>query len=169
MADEARQSEEATTGPQSFWEFRKNFKPFTCAECGGNVVLTEGPGRTMELYRGVPELELYEKFPLPTCEECGETYVPAELEDELEDHLRGRFDLLVWKRLSALEELVLTQCVLSSFWQCESCGYPATRCLSRGRQINQHVCDRCHKGEPSVDLKQAPLIRELARLRGDGG
>lgn len=155
-------------------DYAATFKPFACYECGGNVVLTKGPGRTMELYRSVPELELHESFALPQCEKCGEIYVPGALHAELRSHLRGRFDLLVWERLNALEEFVLSRAVLpQEFFTCRSCLRPATRELSQPTSTpwwrRRHACDRCYKDHESRDLKQAPLLRKLARLRGDDG
>jgi hypothetical protein len=66
-------------------------KLFTCPECGGDVEVATGPGRTMQYQRSVPEFPIPDDFELPTCKECGETFVPADKERELEDHLRGEY------------------------------------------------------------------------------
>ena len=140
------------------------FKPFTCSECGGTVELHTGPGRTMELYRGVPELPVHPKFAIPRCRNCGETYVLAHTEDALESMLCSQFDMLVWRRLEILEQLVrsrLSKC---------SCGQPATRILHRPTAAKDVLsCDQCRKGLCCSDLPQAAALRALAQLEGRDG
>ena len=159
---------------KSFWEVRDTFKPFTCGECGGEVKCTEGPGRKLELYRDVPELELYEKFPMPTCTKCGVRCVPAELEDELERELQSSFDRLVWKRMDLIEELLMN--VLSHGRAvCDVCHKLPTRCRSNVSPggpypLVCHLCDEClPELETETLATTTELIRALAALRrGDG-
>ena len=56
---------------------------FSCAECGGIVSLATGAGRTMEYWRGVPEMPVPDDMAILTCAKCGETYTTPDIEDEL--------------------------------------------------------------------------------------
>jgi hypothetical protein len=55
-----------------------SFKPFACAECGNLVQLSKGQGRTRDT------IPIPDDFLLPTCSQCGETYVNQELSDKLD-------------------------------------------------------------------------------------
>ncbi|MBI4704421.1 MAG: hypothetical protein HY744_25235 [Deltaproteobacteria bacterium] len=70
---------------------RQGFEPFTCPECGGTVRLTTGPGRTREYRRGVPPLAVPDELPIPTCEDCGDSFVLVETEGELNKALDDRY------------------------------------------------------------------------------
>lgn len=58
-----------------------------CSECGSEIRLVTGPGRTRELTRGVP-LQIPSDFPTPVCSGCGEEYMIPEVSDPLDLHLR---------------------------------------------------------------------------------
>lgn len=50
-------------------------KPFRCPECGGEVRLSTGTGRTTHYHKMV--LPLPDDMKLPTCNKCGERYVDS--------------------------------------------------------------------------------------------
>lgn len=57
---------------------------FICSACRvGTVATRSGPGRTIRFRRSVPKLPVPEALGIPTCDHCGEVFVPAELEDEV--------------------------------------------------------------------------------------
>jgi len=58
------------------------FEPFTCSECGSQVVPKTGTGRMREYSPGFP-VPIPDNFPLPTCEGCGEVYFSPEVTDKL--------------------------------------------------------------------------------------
>lgn len=64
---------------------------FTCSECGGPVEPKAGPGRTKEFRRGDPPMPVPEDFVIPTCAECGETYLTVEQEAELTPLLEAAY------------------------------------------------------------------------------
>lgn len=46
---------------------------FRCCECGGDVYMTGGNGRTYRRTR-TEEVRIPDELPLPTCAKCGEWY-----------------------------------------------------------------------------------------------
>jgi hypothetical protein len=57
-----------------YQNFIDNFCPYPCSECGGQVKLKYGPGRTAVYRRGCPPLAYPDDFPTMVCEACGEGY-----------------------------------------------------------------------------------------------
>lgn len=78
---------------------------FHCAECGGDVVLAVGPGRT-ELHRRGVELPVPADFAIPTCRLCGETYLTADESARLAELQRPAFDELLKRQAAKLVELL---------------------------------------------------------------
>jgi hypothetical protein len=66
------------------------FKSFSCGECGHQVGLHAGPGRTHDYAVGVT-IAIPDDFPIPTCPRCGEVYILPEVAEELEPILREKF------------------------------------------------------------------------------
>lgn len=63
-----------------------------CSECGGDVRLAAGAGRTREFRRGVM-LAVPNDFEIPTCSRCGEEFMTPEVSEKLDavllrEHLR---------------------------------------------------------------------------------
>lgn len=79
------------------------FKPITCPECGHEVRLARGVGRTREYRRGVPPMPIPDDFDVPTCSNCGETFMLAETLPALEESQHQAY--LSWQS-SHLEEIV---------------------------------------------------------------
>lgn len=65
----------------------KQFRSFLCSECGHDVRLEPGTGRTHEYLRGVV-LPIPDEFELPTCSHCGEIYAIPEVSRKLDALLR---------------------------------------------------------------------------------
>lgn len=61
-----------------------------CAQCGGVVELRSGPGRTA-LYRLGLNLPIPEWLEIPTCTQCGETFVDGDLEAPIEAALEAAY------------------------------------------------------------------------------
>ena len=59
-----------------------HFQPFRCVECGADVHLVSGPGRTAEYRRGLA-LAIPDSFAVPTCSSCGEMYFTVDLSERL--------------------------------------------------------------------------------------
>jgi YgiT-type zinc finger domain-containing protein len=59
----------------------------TCMECGGDVRLSPGVGRTRELERGV-HLLIPDEYLIPTCSRCGEEYFSPEITEPLDAYLK---------------------------------------------------------------------------------
>jgi hypothetical protein len=111
---------------------------------------------------GAPDLPIPNYLALPQCKGCGEIYLPNDASDELFTRLKEQFDMLVWQRLDALQQLICSQ--LS---RCE-CGRLATQIATRTdeglpRQLNR--CDECWKGAPGMRLPQAAAARNLEKLK----
>lgn len=68
----------------------KNFQPFPCAECGGEVDYRTAPGRTYDYADGYV-LPIPHDFPIPTCDSCGAQYFTQVITDRLDSMLRGAF------------------------------------------------------------------------------
>lgn len=68
----------------------REFEPFRCSECGHEVHLARGAGRTREYVRGVV-LPIPEDFELPTCSSCGELHMIPEFSTRLDALLRARY------------------------------------------------------------------------------
>lgn len=66
------------------------FEVFSCAECGHDVELASGHGRTREYVRG-HHLPIPDDFQLPTCNFCGETYTNQEVSERLDKILELEF------------------------------------------------------------------------------
>ena len=81
---------------------------FYCAECGGDVVDTTGPGRVAEYRRGI-ELPIPDDFTIPTCRSCGETYLSVERSDRLEKRQRPAFEAWLRAHGAELIELLLAR------------------------------------------------------------
>jgi predicted nucleic-acid-binding Zn-ribbon protein len=60
-----------------------NFQPFPCVECGSEVVLSAGIGRTREMQKN-EFMNIPEDYLLPTCTVCGEEYFNQEIAEELQ-------------------------------------------------------------------------------------
>ncbi len=60
----------------------RTFIPFQC-DCGGHVALATGPGRTRVYERGVV-LPIPDDFPLPTCADCGETFMSIHASESID-------------------------------------------------------------------------------------
>lgn len=71
------------------------FHPFRCAECGTEVELAHGPGRTEEYRPGI-DLPIPDDFVIPACPACGELYFTVELSDQLQERLAPVY--AQWKR-----------------------------------------------------------------------
>jgi hypothetical protein len=78
---------------------------FHCADCGGDVVLAVGPGRTAPHRRGV-ELPVPADFAIPTCALCGETYLTAGESARLAELQRPAFDQHLKRQAAKLVELL---------------------------------------------------------------
>ncbi|HZF50454.1 MAG TPA: helix-turn-helix transcriptional regulator [Polyangiaceae bacterium] len=66
------------------------FETFPCAECGHDVELATGTGRTREYVQG-HHLPIPDNFLLPTCTSCGETYTTQEISEALDAMLSREF------------------------------------------------------------------------------
>lgn len=71
---------------------------FRCAECGGDVVQTRGPGRLAEYRRGVV-LPIPDDFELPICAACGEHYSNVERSERLAKLQKPAYE--AWLRAQA--------------------------------------------------------------------
>lgn len=66
---------------------RKKKRLFGCTECGSDVRMTSGPGRTCLIRRGV-ELPIPDDFETPVCESCGNSYGIPEVSERLDVVMR---------------------------------------------------------------------------------
>jgi hypothetical protein len=102
---------------------------FTCSECGGPVSLKTGVGRTKEFRRGDPPMPVPEDFAIPTCMECGESYLQVDQEAALntileaayrewsKGHLRAIVDGLMRRTEATLSEVACVLGLTTSFLQ----------------------------------------------------
>ena len=68
----------------------KNFQPFTCAECGGEVDYRAAPNRMYDYAQGYV-LPIPDDFLIPTCDSCGEQYFTQAITERLDSILRSAF------------------------------------------------------------------------------
>ncbi len=68
----------------------KNFQPFPCAECGGEVDYRATAGRTYDYAEGCV-LPIPDDFLIPTCDSCGEQYFTQAISERLNALLRNAF------------------------------------------------------------------------------
>lgn len=83
-----------------------------CVVCGGTVVPATGAGRTTR-YRNLPNLEIPDNMPIPTCDQCGEEWLDERtanaLDTVLEAAWRQRMHLLATKSLEAIARAGVSQ------------------------------------------------------------
>jgi len=65
------------------------FQSFPCGNCGADVVLVAEPGRTRLIEKDM-EVPIPDDYELPTCLDCGETYMSPEYSKPLDKILRAK-------------------------------------------------------------------------------
>lgn len=101
------------------------FQTFPCGECGSQVVLATGPGRTAEYRVGVP-LPVPADLAIPTCRKCGETYFTVELSARLAKAQAPLYDRWVKDHLTRLVGLLRDRHGLTLRQIETACGVTAT-------------------------------------------
>lgn len=59
-----------------------------CGQCGNEVRLLSGPGRTYCLVYGVPS-PIPDDFEIPTCIQCGNEYMTLKISEELIETIKS--------------------------------------------------------------------------------
>ena len=108
---------------------------FLCAECGGDVFSTTGPGRTAAYRRGV-DLPVPEDFAVPKCAECGETYLTASESERLATLQKPAFEAWLTNHATALIDALRKRHRISQKQLEIACGLTPTYFshISRGRK-----------------------------------
>ena len=81
-------------------------KPKRCHECGiGEIRPNKAKGRHAH-YKTMPNLEIPEDFPIPTCNNCGAEWLDEKTADALDQRLEEAFrEALKERALKSIEEI----------------------------------------------------------------